>query len=68
MILHYEFNRTFNIRKLLLKQVVFLDSGLNCSGKLLNGIFKEFKSKFFLTFKLKIDHAADGDFHLISGD
>ncbi len=68
MLLHYELNRTYNIRKFLLEQLVFLYSGLNCSGKLLNGIFKEFKGKLVLTFKLEIDHAANGDFHLIGGD
>jgi hypothetical protein len=68
MILHYKLNGTFNIRKFLLEQVVFLDSGLNCSGKFLNGVFEELKGKFVLTFELEIDHAANGDFHLIGGD
>lgn len=68
MILHYELNRTFNIRKFLLEQFAFLYSGLNCSGKFLNGVFEELKGNLVLTFELEINHAANGDFHLIGGD
>ena len=68
MILHDELNRTFNIPKFLLKQVVFLYSVLNCSGKFLNGVFEELKGNLVLTFELEIDHAANGNFHLMGSD